>query len=136
LSSPYEGEPFTRTERVEKDELCEYHTDIHGHANDGDLVGIMFPTDFDDAGPSVDERVFVARCDECNLFTSDIAAAKFVAAVFSIPYYKLFDNEVDEYHRPFFKMTLKQAENLLLEGKVGEAYDAWKSSDEPNEEED
>ena len=76
--------------------------------------GIHIPTGFDDAGASVDGRVFVARCDACAIFSSDFDAAKFLSVVIGLPFYKLFDNEVDSYYRCYFNITLEQALALKI----------------------
>ena len=78
------------------------------------LPGVLFPTDFDDACESVDGRVFIARCDACRLFGSDIDAAQFLRRVTDWPLYKLYDNEFEPHYRPFFKVTIQEALHLCI----------------------
>lgn len=82
---------------------------LDGHRG---VPGIIFPINWDDAGASVDGRVFIDRCDACALFRSAVCAADFVSALLGVPWKKLFDNEEDPYFHPYFEITVDQALNL------------------------
>ena len=43
------------------------------------IAGIILPADFDDREECRDGKVFVARCDECDIYSSDVEAADRVA---------------------------------------------------------
>lgn len=84
-------------------------------------VGIHLPSNFDDRAKSSDGKVFVAKCDECDLFTSDVAAAEQVEKVMGWKWRKSYDRDDardvaerakkagTEYYRPYFVITLKEA---------------------------
>ena len=90
------------------------------------IPGIHFPSDFDDREPSKDGKVFIARCDTCDRYGSDEAAAKVVEQRLGRPMMKSYDrdDEVDpqgraekqgtDYFRPYFQCSLAEAEALHL----------------------
>jgi hypothetical protein len=92
------------------------------------LPGIHLPADFDDRKPSQDSKVFVAKCDECNRYVSDADAARVVAKATgwavrkSLDYFDDLDPKYRRekaatklgrsYYRPFFAVTIKQAQEV------------------------
>ena len=90
------------------------------------IAGIHFPSDFSDREPSRDGKVFIARCDECDKYASDVDAAEFVAKMFGWRVRRSMDKKDDTslqarreaknkaWFRPFFAVTLAEAEATHL----------------------
>lgn len=80
------------------------------------LPGIHFPSNFDDRPESRDGMVFIARCDTCGHvpgYTSDVGAAEAVSEATGWPIQKSYDEGSEVYYRPYFEVTLKQAEDFM-----------------------
>lgn len=88
------------------------------------LPGVLFPSDFDDRPDSKDGAVFIARCDECQVYGDDVDAARALEHATGWPMHKSMDEtdgpEEDReaargkgWFRPFFKCTLKDAERIM-----------------------
>lgn len=91
------------------------------------MPGVLIPMDFSDREDSKDGKVFVARCDTCRRFESDVAAAEAVSRATGWTVHKSFDRDenvfedgcqqaIEEeamgfgpYYRPYFKVTMEEA---------------------------
>ena len=86
------------------------------------IPGIHFPSDFSDREDCRDGQVFIAKCDECDKYDCDMAAAEVVSKILQKPIHKSYDCEDDAgklnnkeafekgWFRPYFRVTLKEAE--------------------------
>lgn len=85
------------------------------------IPGVHLPSDFDDRPDSRDGRVYVARCDECGTYASDLDAARVVHQHTGWPVLLSFDatdalsladrraGANQTYFRPYFAVSLKDA---------------------------
>lgn len=89
------------------------------------IPGIHFPTDFDDREESRDGKVFISKCDaSCIGIADDTEAAEEISKLTGWPVMRSYDRDDDfdpksraekvgtEYYRPYFAVTLKEAEKL------------------------
>lgn len=104
MSDPEKGREWFKTQKAT----------LQCHCVSNGLPGVLIPVYFDDAGESEDGRVFVDRCDSCALFRSAYDAALFLGAVLGLSVVKLYDNEVDDYFRCYFEMSLADAMKIRL----------------------
>jgi hypothetical protein len=85
------------------------------------VVGIHCPSDFDDREGSRDGRVFVAKCDECDVYDNDVEAAEAVSKLTGWPIHRSYDRDDnadpqlraeyanEDYFRCYFAVTLAEA---------------------------
>jgi hypothetical protein len=86
------------------------------------IEGIHFPSDFSDREECKDGKVFIAKCDECDKYESDVEAAEVVAKMFGWKIHRSMDKKDDtglkarreaknkSWYRPFFEVTIAEAE--------------------------
>lgn len=98
------------------------------------IPGIHFPSDFSDREDCKDGKVFIAKCDECDRYKSDVEAAEVVSKLTGWPMKKSMDKDDDispkarlaakdkEYFRPYFTCTLKEAIGLNQIHKPGQNH--------------
>jgi len=103
--------PLTTTE---SHMTCPY---CHGSS----IPGVHLPSDFDDRADSRDGRVYVAACDACGTYPSDLDAARAVHQHTGWPVLLSFDvteaislqarreAKGQTYFRPYFAVSLKDA---------------------------
>lgn len=79
------------------------------------IPGILFPADHASLHGdffSEDGRVFIARDDQAGIFSSDVAAANFVACIIGKPWKKFYDQPPKKYFFPYFELTLDEAKYI------------------------
>lgn len=86
------------------------------------IEGILIPSDFSDRESCKDGKVFVARCDECSKYESDVDAAEALSKLFGWEIHRSMDKDDDTdpnaraasqtapWYRPYFKVTIEEAE--------------------------
>lgn len=103
---------------------CDYCKDSHPQ-----LQGIHLPSDFDDRANCRDGRVYVAKCDACEIYGSDEEAAKRIASITKWKILKSYDSvdsledaarldpAAKSWWRPYFAITIMQADALMFRGE-------------------
>jgi dCMP deaminase len=99
------------------------------------ISGIHLPSDFSDREPCRDGKVFVAKCDECDKYSSDVDAAKVVSELTKWPVLRSLDSEDSTdrkrredakvnalMHRPYFNVTIAEAEAIHARRKDWDSY--------------
>jgi hypothetical protein len=85
------------------------------------VIGIHCPADFDDRPDSTDGRVFVAKCDACGFYPSDVEAAEAVSKLTGWTIHRSYDRDDNtdpqlraeyanaDYFRCYFAVTITEA---------------------------